>query len=63
LRAEVCKGGHAGALLATEDEHGEGETVAICGLEELALLEAIGGAELLHQASADLVELGSDLGA
>jgi hypothetical protein len=43
LRAEVCEGRHAGALLAAEDEHGKGETVAVRGLEELAFLQAVGG--------------------
>jgi hypothetical protein len=63
LRAKVGERGHACALLATEDEDGESQTIAIRGLEELALLEAIGGTELLDQAGADFVELGSDLGA
>lgn len=63
MRAKVGERGHACALLATEDKDGESQTIAIRGLEELALLKAIGGTEFLDETGADFVELGSDLGA
>ena len=62
LRAEVCQCRHAGALLAAEDEEGQAEPVAVCWLEQLALLQAFGRAQLFGETDLDFVEFGLDVG-
>ena len=46
LRPKVRERGHTRALLGQEHEKAESEPVAICGLKELALFEALGGPQL-----------------
>lgn len=52
---------HSGTLLAKKHAEGEDHAVSVCRLEELTLLEALSGAQLLFQTDFDFVELCLDL--